>query len=90
MLLGTDFSAFSPQSDPRCPLLYILSAYSISLNFAKLIPLGGVNADQDNTRLLLKCQNSVTALQPNVRDMIIFLWFVDVGKGALYRKCNTE
>lgn len=45
MLLGTDFSAFSPHSDPRCLLLYSLSAYSISSNFAKLIPLGGVNAN---------------------------------------------
>lgn len=62
MLLGTDFFAFSPQSGPMCPLLYSLSAYSISSNFAKLMPLGGVNANQDNIKLLLKCQNSVTAL----------------------------
>lgn len=87
MLLGIDFSAFSPQSGPRCPLLYSLSAYSISSNSAKLVPLGGVNANLDNTRLLLKCQNTVTALQCNVRDMIIFLWFIDVGKGVLY---NTD
>lgn len=85
MLLGTDFSAFSPQSDSRCPLLYSLSANSISSNFAKLMPLGGMNANLDNARLLLKCQNYVTDLQFKVRDMIIFLWLIDVGKGALYR-----
>lgn len=84
MLLGTDFYAFFPQSDPRCPLCYSLSAYSTSSNFAKLIPCGGMKANPDNTRLLLKCQNSVTALQLHVRDMIIFLSIIDVRKGALY------
>lgn len=64
-----------------------LSAYSISSNSAKLMPLGGINANLDNTRLLLKCRNTVTALQCNVRDMIIFLWFIDVRKGVL---CNTD
>lgn len=49
------------------------------------MPLGGMNANLDNARLLLKCQNYVTDLQFKVRDMINFLWLIDVGKGALYR-----
>lgn len=60
-------------------------AFSISSNFAKLIPFGSVKANPNNGSWLLKCQNSATALQLNVKDMTNFLWFIDIGKCALYR-----
>lgn len=83
VLLSTDFSAFSPHNGPTGPHLCSLSRYSVSSNLAK--PLGCVNANPDNTRLLLKCQNSESVLHFNIRDMMIYLWFIEVGKGALHK-----